>query len=63
MVNICVVCNTNKAALKRPKTNEMICKECFFTVFEDEIHHTIVSNNLFKRGDRVAIAASGGKGE
>lgn len=41
----------------------MICKECFFTVFEDEIHHTIVSNNLFKRGDRVAIAASGGKGE
>ena len=48
--------------LKRPKTGDMICKECFYQVFEDEIHETIVSNKLFKRGERVAIAASGGKG-
>lgn len=26
------------------------------------MHQTIVANALFKRGDRVAIAASGGKG-
>ena len=31
--------------------------------FENEIHETIVSNSLFQRGERVAIAASGGKGE
>jgi cytoplasmic tRNA 2-thiolation protein 1 len=35
--------------------------ECFFTVFEEEIHYTIVSNKLFKPGEKVAIAASGGK--
>jgi len=38
-----------------------VCQECFFVVFEEEIHHTIVSNSLFKRGERVAVAASGGK--
>jgi len=30
-------------------------------VFETEVHHTIVDNKLFYRGQRVAIAASGGK--
>lgn len=38
-----------------------VCKECFFLVFEEEIHHTIVTNDLFKRGEKVAIGASGGK--
>ena len=38
-----------------------VCSECFFTVFEEEIHYTIVSNNLFKPGERIAIGASGGK--
>ena len=30
-------------------------------MFETEVHHTIVDNKLFHRGQRVAIAASGGK--
>ncbi|KAH6785875.1 hypothetical protein C2S51_038330 [Perilla frutescens var. frutescens] len=57
----CTVCNDRRAALKRPKTLEQICKECFYAVFEDEIHRVIVDNHLFKRGERVAIGASGGK--
>jgi cytoplasmic tRNA 2-thiolation protein 1 len=61
MVRNCVICNCRKAALKRPKTGEMICKECFFYVFETEIHTTIINNKLFRRGEKVAIAASGGK--
>jgi len=61
MVKFCGLCKVQKAILKRPKTGDMICKECFFRVFEEEIHHTIISNNLFKPGERVAIAASGGK--
>ncbi|RRT55759.1 hypothetical protein B296_00034043, partial [Ensete ventricosum] len=40
-----------------------ICRECFYSVFEDEIHNVIMDNNLFKPGERVAVAASGGKGE
>ncbi|SAM83979.1 probable NCS6-protein required for thiolation of uridine at wobble positions [Ustilago bromivora] len=58
---LCVICNAERAVLRRPKTAQQICKECFFYVFETEVHYTIVSSNLFKRGDRVAIGASGGK--
>ncbi|KAK8463199.1 hypothetical protein SEVIR_1G336200v4 [Setaria viridis] len=58
---LCVRCGERKAALKRPKTLEQICRECFYIVFEDEIHQTIVDNTLFKAGERVAIGASGGK--
>ncbi|AEE35805.1 2-thiocytidine tRNA biosynthesis protein, TtcA [Arabidopsis thaliana] len=35
--------------------------ECFYEVFEEEIHQVIVGNRLFKFGERVAIGASGGK--
>jgi cytoplasmic tRNA 2-thiolation protein 1 len=38
-----------------------VCHECFFLVFEEEIHHTIITNDVFKRGEKVAIGASGGK--
>lgn len=38
-----------------------MCKNCFFNAFELEIHETITRNKLFKSGQKVAIAASGGK--
>ncbi|XP_012263097.1 cytoplasmic tRNA 2-thiolation protein 1 [Athalia rosae] len=53
-------CGKN-ATLKRPKTGDALCKECFFWAFEMEIHNTILNGKLFKKGDKVAIAASGGK--
>jgi hypothetical protein len=49
--------------IKRPKTGQQICKDCFFYVFETEVHNTITEAKLFKPGDMVAIGASGGKGE
>ncbi|KAI5669046.1 hypothetical protein M9H77_18899 [Catharanthus roseus] len=58
---LCSICNQNRAALKRPKTLEQICKDCFYEVFEEEIHRVIVDNQLFKSGERIAIGASGGK--
>ncbi|KAG2186208.1 hypothetical protein INT43_002646 [Umbelopsis isabellina] len=61
MVKYCAICEKDKAVLRRPKTGQQICKSCFYFVFETEIHHTIVDNKLFKRGDRIAIGASGGK--
>ncbi|KAI0092559.1 hypothetical protein BDY19DRAFT_924994 [Irpex rosettiformis] len=57
----CALCKVSRAILKRPKTGQQICKECFFHVFETEVHNTITEANLFKLGDRVAIGASGGK--
>ncbi|KAG0199699.1 nucleotidyltransferase [Mortierella sp. NVP41] len=59
--NPCNLCQSVRAILKRPKTGQQLCKECFFHVFETEIHNTIVDNKLFNKGDRVAIGASGGK--
>ncbi|XP_065174330.1 cytoplasmic tRNA 2-thiolation protein 1 [Atheta coriaria] len=49
------------AILKRPKTGDTLCKECFFQAFENEIHFTITRSNMFTPGSTVAIAASGGK--
>ena len=41
-----------------------MCKDCFFEVFETEVHNTILEGDgLFRRGEKVAIGASGGKGE
>jgi len=47
--------------MKRPKNHDQLCRECFYNVFEEEVHQTIISQGLFKRGERVAVAASGGK--
>lgn len=58
---LCGVCSTNNASLKRPKTGQVICKDCFYSAFENEVHRTIISNQLFKPGETVAIGASGGK--
>lgn len=58
---LCELCNGRKAVMKRPKNLQKLCKECFYNVFETEIHNTIADANLFKPGDKVAIGASGGK--
>ena len=47
--------------MKRPKNLQKLCKECFFNVFETEIHNAITEAQLFHTGDKVAIGASGGK--
>lgn len=58
---LCELCHGRKAVVKRPKNLQKLCKECFFLVFETEIHHTITAGGLFARGEKVAIGASGGK--
>lgn len=58
----CALCGNARAMLKRPKTGQQICRDCFFYVFETEVHLTITEASLFKPGDKVAIGASGGKG-
>jgi cytoplasmic tRNA 2-thiolation protein 1 len=57
----CAICTAHKAQVRRPKNHQQLCKQCFISVFEAEIHHTITSNKLFSRGERIAIGASGGK--
>lgn len=59
--SLCELCHGRKAVMKRPKNLQKLCKECFYVVFETEIHNTITDAELFQPGDRVAIGASGGK--
>ncbi|EPX70467.1 cytosolic thiouridylase subunit Ctu1 [Schizosaccharomyces octosporus yFS286] len=58
---LCELCDTNRPALVRPKTGQRICKDCFYYVFETEIHNVMTENKLFHRGEKVGIGASGGK--
>lgn len=57
----CRRCETNKPILKRPKTGDALCKECFYFVFEEEVHKTIIDAKLFQPGEKIGIGASGGK--
>nr|CDJ81644.1 PP-loop domain containing protein [Haemonchus contortus] len=52
---------TRNAAVKRALDDTALCAPCFSKGFEEEVHKTIVSSNLFRRGERIAIGASGGK--
>ncbi|KAK7753166.1 cytosolic thiouridylase subunit Ctu1 [Diatrype stigma] len=58
---LCAICKTERALIKRPKNHQKLCKGCFIRIFEDEVHHTITSSELFFPGEKVAIGASGGK--
>ncbi|GAA94049.1 uncharacterized protein L969DRAFT_92981 [Mixia osmundae IAM 14324] len=55
----------SRAILRRPKTGQAVCRDCFFLAFETEVHNTILAANsgkgLFRAGERIGIAASGGK--
>ncbi|KAF1977321.1 adenine nucleotide alpha hydrolases-like protein [Bimuria novae-zelandiae CBS 107.79] len=57
----CALCKVNRALILRPKDHSKLCRPCFLSTFEAEIHHTITSSRLFERGERIAIGASGGK--
>lgn len=57
----CALCHTSRALIIRPKNHQKLCKACFITIFEAEIHNTVTSNSLFRRAERVAVGASGGK--
>ncbi|OKL59309.1 Cytoplasmic tRNA 2-thiolation protein 1 [Talaromyces atroroseus] len=58
---LCFNCQAARAIIIRPKNRHKLCKACFLEIFETEIHETIISTSLFKRGEQVAIGASGGK--
>ncbi|XP_042296841.1 cytoplasmic tRNA 2-thiolation protein 1 [Sceloporus undulatus] len=58
---LCSGCGVRRASLRRPRSGEALCRECFVAAFEAEAHVGIASARLFESGETVAIAASGGK--
>ncbi|KAL4907291.1 hypothetical protein BDW74DRAFT_148884 [Aspergillus multicolor] len=59
--SLCINCEKERAVIIRPKNRHKLCRECFLSVFEAEVHETITQNSLFQPGERIAIGASGGK--
>ncbi|WUR02418.1 tRNA-5-methyluridine(54) 2-sulfurtransferase [Vairimorpha necatrix] len=57
----CDNCTTQKAIILRSKDRSKVCKECFYTLFEDDIHNTIINSSMFIEGSTVGIGISGGK--
>lgn len=57
----CARCGVAKAIVMRSRDRSKVCKSCFFLGFEAEVHETIVSSGMFRRGDRVGVGMSGGK--
>ncbi|QKX53429.1 uncharacterized protein TRUGW13939_00508 [Talaromyces rugulosus] len=58
---LCFNCQASRAVIIRPKNRHKLCRSCFLEIFEAETHETITSTSLFRRGERIAIGASGGK--
>jgi cytoplasmic tRNA 2-thiolation protein 1 len=57
----CEVCCASPAHLLRPRDGSRVCRTCFYALFEDEVLETVRADGALRRGDRVAIGASGGK--
>jgi cytoplasmic tRNA 2-thiolation protein 1 len=57
----CSTCASARAVLRRVRSGAHLCKACFFAAFEADVLDTITRYRLFARGERVAVAVSGGK--
>lgn len=57
----CHYCQERPPKLKRSKNGFRSCVECFSYHFEEEVHQTIMEEKLFKTGDKILLAVSGGK--
>lgn len=57
----CQKCKNRKAVILRSQNKTKVCKECFFELFEDEIHHLIINTQMFEKNSRVGVGISGGK--
>jgi cytoplasmic tRNA 2-thiolation protein 1 len=57
----CAACHSGRAVVVRPKNGQRLCRACFVAAFEREVLATVTQHALFRRGERVAVGASGGK--
>ncbi|KAF7457184.1 Cytoplasmic tRNA 2-thiolation protein 1 [Cryptosporidium felis] len=57
----CYYCGGGRVVMKRCRTGNLSCQDCFITNFEEEVHEYITSNRMFERGNKVGVCISGGK--
>ncbi|CAM9231244.1 unnamed protein product, partial [Lampetra fluviatilis] len=77
MPRLCESCGERRAALRRPKTSRCVCRPCFSSLLEHEVHGVVTAARFFRPGLTplthqlthspthpgltVALGASGGK--
>ncbi len=57
----CTKCGTTPVIIKRKASGQMLCKDCFIESITEKVLRNIRRNKLIERGDKVAVALSGGK--
>ncbi len=55
----CDACRRARASVRGFGMN--LCEECFIRIYRRRVFHVIKAHNLVERGDRIAVALSGGK--
>lgn len=60
-MNLCTKCGANPVIIKRKASGQMLCKECFIASTTEKVLKGIRRNKLVEKGDKVAVALSGGK--
>lgn len=57
----CQLCNKRPAKVELKYLGKTICNSCFIRITEKRINKTLRLNKLIEKGDKVAVAVSGGK--
>ena len=60
-MKICTKCGATPVIIKRKASGQMLCKECFIASTTEKVLKGIRRNKLIEKGDKVAVALSGGK--
>ena len=57
----CTKCGATPVVIKRKASGERLCSNCFIESVSKKVLRGIRKNKLIKKGDKVAVALSGGK--
>ncbi|WP_414468237.1 TIGR00269 family protein [Methanobacterium sp. ACI-7] len=57
----CTKCGATQVIIKRKASGQMLCQECFINSTTEKVLKGIRRNKLIEKGDKVAVALSGGK--
>lgn len=60
-MKICTKCGATPVIIKRKASGETLCSECFIESVSSKVLKGIRKNRLVEKGDKVAVALSGGK--
>ncbi|MGZ7134390.1 MAG: TIGR00269 family protein [Methanobacterium sp.] len=60
-MKICTKCGAVPVIIRRKASGEMLCQECFIESVTEKVLKGIRKNRLIEKGDKVAVALSGGK--